>query len=272
LPGIITTTIGAVVDESRSYPILACVTDVGLAPGRPWVLISAGVHGDEIAGVATALEFLEARAGRLSGAFRLVVLPCVNPTGFECNTLATADGANLNRLFGTGSRQPEIVALEAWLSDQDRPFLATFDLHEISPTYRGEGFVESDNPRACYLYETQADPHRRLGRALIDALPPSIEVCRDPFIYHDFNDQGVVPYPEACRNPIYAQGTTFDAYLHGRHTGHAFTLETPMGWPMEKRVRTQLIWLDEALSRLRAAGASGPVLRQAPAARPSSPP
>jgi len=194
----------------------------------------------------------ETRSRTLAPWFQFAVLPCVNPSGFELGTLETADGADLNRLFGIGSPQPEIVSVESWLRQLQQRSVATFDLHEISPDYRGEGFVESDNPHACYLYEIQSDRARRIGRALINALPPSFEVCRWPFIYKDCNDEGVVSYPEACKNAIYAQQTTFDAYLNARFTSHSFTLETPMGWPLEKRVQAHLIWLGAAMSRLRA--------------------
>ena len=87
---------------------------------------------------------------------------------------------------------------------------------------------------------------------MIDAVPPEMGVCRWPLIYEDRNDDGVVAYPEACRNAIYAEQTTFDAYLATRFTSHSFTLETPMGWPLEKRVQAHLIWLELAMSRLRA--------------------
>ena len=210
------------------------------------------MHGDEVRGVFAALEFLETRIRRVLPWFQVAVLPCINPSGFELDTLETAGGANLNRLFGTDSTQPEVVAVESWLKQQRR-FVSTFDLHEASPNYRGEGFVESDNPRACYLYETQADRARRIGRAMIDALPPSFEVCRWPLIYKDRNDNGVISYPEACKNPIYAEQTTLDAYLNARFTSHSFTLETPMGWPLEKRVQAHLIWLEVAMSRFRVA-------------------
>jgi hypothetical protein len=257
LSGVSTTSIGSATYGPRSYPILACVAAGDGTPDRPWVLISAGVHGDEVAGVFAALEFLETQAPALAPWFQFEVFPCINPSGFELGTLETADGANLNRLFGTNSTQPEVVAVDSWLKERKRQFVATFDLHEVFPDYRGEGFVESDNPRACYLYETQVDPTRRIGRAMIDALPASFEVCRWPFIYKDRNDNGVVSYPEACLNAIYAEHTTFDAYLNGRFTAHSFTLETPMGWPLEKRVQTHLFWLDAALSRLRSVRDAG---------------
>jgi hypothetical protein len=250
LSGVSTTAIGSAGADARKYPILACVANGLGAPDRPSILVSAGVHGDEVGGVFAALAFLESRAHVAASRFQIVVLPCVNPSGFELDTLETAAGANLNRLFGTESKEPEVAAVESWLEQSGRRFLATFDLHEIAPDYRGEGFVESDNPRACYLYETQTDHSRRIGRALIDALPPAFDVCRWPFIYEDRNTDGVVSYPEACRNAIYAQQTTFDAYLAARFTAHSFTLETPLGWPLEKRIGAHLIWLEAAVSRL----------------------
>jgi len=117
------------------------------------------------------------------------------------------------------------------------------DLHEVMPTYCGEGFVEADNPRACYLYECQHEARRRLGHEMIAALPAETEVCDWQEIYHDKGDGGVVFYPEACANKIYGQNTTFDAFLNGRYTNHSFTTETPTGWNLEKRVATQLTWL-----------------------------
>jgi hypothetical protein len=251
LGGVSTTAIGSVTWEGRLLPILACIVANEGLPERPWVLISAGVHGDEIAGVEAALDFLETQARAWAGWYQVAVLPCVNPGGLERGTLESAAGANLNRLFGTGSDEPEIVAVETWLAESKRRFLATFDLHEIAPDYCGEGFVEADNPRACYLYEAQADPSRRIGPALIGALPATVDVCRWPTIYNDRNDHGVVSYPEGCGNAIYAQRTTFDAYLHDRFTGHSFTLETPMGWPLAERARVHRIWLDAALECLR---------------------
>jgi hypothetical protein len=251
LKGVSTASIGSVDYDDRCYPILASLVTTDGASDRPWILITAGAHGDEFAGVFAALEFLESRAHAVAPWFQIAVLPCINPSGFELDTLETASGANLNRLFGTNSAQAEVVAVESWLRRSQHRFAATFDLHEIPPNYRGEGFVESDNPRGCYLYETQTDHSRRIGRAMVDALPPSFEVCRWPLIYKDRNDNGVVSYPEACGNAIYAEQTSLDAYLHAHFTGHSFTLETPTGWPLEKRVRTHLIWLDTALSRLR---------------------
>lgn len=234
----------------NGHPLFACVARLETLESKPWVLISGGVHGDEIAGVYAAIRFLASRATAWTDRYQFAVLPCVNPTGFELNTLEAADGTNLNRVWGINSSQPEVAAIERWLKRFKQKFLVTFDLHEVAPDYRGEGFVESDNPRGCYLYETVTDQSPRIGRAMIDALPPGTEVCRWPLIYNDRNDNGVVDYPQACGNEVYKQGTTLDGYLNGRFTTRSFTLETPMGWPLEKRVQTHLLWLETALKQL----------------------
>ena len=229
-----------------SWPIL-CVRSARWEANRPTVLISGGVHGDEPAGVHAALAFLADGQREFDDAFQFVVFPCVNPSGFDADTLETASGANLNRLFGVNSTQPEVRAIENWLSLRALRFRMTFDLHEVSPDYVGEGFVQKDNPRAAYLYETVTDGSERVGRLMIDALPSSRLVCDWPTIYDDINRAGVISYPEACRNKIYAEGTSFDAFLSKRYTGHSFTPETPTGWSLSDRVDTHLTFLKVAL-------------------------
>jgi hypothetical protein len=229
-----------------SWPIL-CIRSARWDVASPTVLISAGLHGDETAGVHAALAFVAGDRREFDAALQFVVFPCLNPSGFDAGTLRTQSGANLNRLFGIGSAQPEVRAIEDWLRMQARRYRMTFDLHEVRPDYVGEGFTEQDNPRGAYLYETVSDGSDRIGRSMIDALPAGRPVCDWPTIYNDINEAGVVSYPEGCRNAIYAQGTSFDAFLNRRYAGHAFTFETPTGWSLNDRVDTQLTFLKVAL-------------------------
>lgn len=243
-------TIRNIEHDEVSYPLFA-VRVAATRPDRPTVFISGGVHGDEPAGVYAALDFLEHDAPRFRSDFNFLVLPCVNPSGYELDTLRSQSGANLNRLFDTKSLEPEIRAIEGWLKEEPERFLATFDLHETVPEYQGEGFTEHDNPHACYLYETVRDHKKRIGKQLINALSPSLEVCRWPTIYSDINSDGVISYPEANRNAVYAQETTFEAFLMHHKTNHAFTTETPTGWSFEKRIETHLCWIETALKLLK---------------------
>lgn len=120
-------------------------------------------------------------------------------------------------------------------------------MHEIPPYWADEGFQAKDNPLTAYLYETHIDKSKRMGRAMIDSLPRDIEVCPWPTIYGDIADRGLVTYPEGNRNQIYAEQTSLDGYLQLRYSPHTFTTETPIGWKLEKRIRTHLSWLQTAL-------------------------
>jgi hypothetical protein len=89
---------------------------------------------------------------------------------------------------------------------------------------------------------------------MIDALPPERGICDCPLTCGDINDAGVISYPEGCRNPVYARGTSLDAFLSAHHTGRAFTLETPTGWPLRDRVDTHLTLVATPLRSLRESG------------------
>jgi murein peptide amidase A len=252
LKNVSVTTLAQVQYFEHEYPLVCIetISDKSNSPDLPCVLISAGVHGDEPAGVIAAVDFLRDFAPALSDQLRLIVLPCVNPSGYEANTLETMSGINLNRSFGINSSEPEIHAIESWLAESRLTFRITLDLHEAPPYYRGEGFARKDNPTGTYLYETVSDDSTRIGHAMIAALPSRADVCRWPTIYHDKNDAGVVAYPDACRNAIYAEKTSFDAYLNARYTNHSITTETPTFWDFEKRVATQLTYICSALEQI----------------------
>ena len=95
---------------NHEYPlyVVESVPAAGSSVGT--ILLSAGVHGDEPAGVHGVLDLLE--SATVFSDLRLVVLPCVNPSGYESDRLETMSGANLNRLFGCDASQPEVRAIE----------------------------------------------------------------------------------------------------------------------------------------------------------------
>jgi protein MpaA len=106
-------------------------------PRRPVVCISAGMHGDEPAGVWALFSLV--RDGLLDPRFSYRLWPCYNPTGFEAGTRVNAEGADVNRSFGRGGRTPEAKAILT--ANRDRTFALAIDLHE---DHEAEGF---------YLYE-----------------------------------------------------------------------------------------------------------------------
>ncbi|MBN7816607.1 succinylglutamate desuccinylase/aspartoacylase family protein [Algoriphagus pacificus] len=83
-------------------------------PG-PVVLISGGVHGDEINGIATAKKFLEEideNLELLKGT--LIIIPLVNIYGFLSNSRTFPDGRDLNRSF-PGSKKGSLASRIAYI-------------------------------------------------------------------------------------------------------------------------------------------------------------
>lgn len=240
--------IGEVVYDKK-YPLYCVIAERGRE--QPSILISGEVHGDEIAGVYAVLEFLEKHTRNYENRFRFFVYPCINPSGFEAGTLKTA-GLNLNRLFGV-HHESEIEIIQRFLREGPCPaeYLFTMDFHEVDPDYEGEGFTKKDNPKECFIYETQKNKARRIGKKMLSELPPNTPICTWDKIYNDINSEGVIWYPEGCENEIYAQGTSFDSYLQRHFTNHSFTTETPTNWSLEKRVQTHLSFLFSALKHLK---------------------
>jgi protein MpaA len=65
----------------EGYPVYHVALQ-GAAGASRILLLTAGVHGDEPAGVEAALRFLERDHAALLEHFHFMVVPCVNPTGY----------------------------------------------------------------------------------------------------------------------------------------------------------------------------------------------
>ena len=75
-------------------------------PG-PTVLVQAGIHGDEIAGVHALEELLEEGIAPRRG--RLLVIPCMNPPAYRARQRAAPGGGlDLNRCFPGDAGAPEV--------------------------------------------------------------------------------------------------------------------------------------------------------------------
>jgi len=79
--------------------------------------IFAGIHGDEPAASFALLRFVRLLEDNpdIARGYCLFLYPVCNPTGFEDNTRFNRNGADLNREFWRGSRQPEVRLLESEL-------------------------------------------------------------------------------------------------------------------------------------------------------------
>lgn len=222
------------------------VVDNGKSLPKKDVLLSAGVHGDEPAGVYALLKFLKEEVNPYLDDFRFFIYSCVGSRGFEANTRNNPENININRSFANpaGSRESQII--QDSLLEGPKNYAFTLDMHEDDPNILTseeleEGVSKEDLPREFYLYEICEDKGKRLGRKVIEHLKKfNIPICNKDFIHKDKNNGGVISYPEGFLNTTYAQMTTLEGYLFKNYTKHAFTTETMGNWDLEKRVWVQL--------------------------------
>jgi murein peptide amidase A len=144
--------------------------------GSPAIHISAGVHGDEPAGVLALLAIAEANALDARYAYRL--WPCTNPTGFDAGTRESGDGVDINRTFGRGGSSPESKAIVT--ANRDRKFLMALDLHEDDEAVLSYGYEYGPAGIGDALFGERLlrpDPHEEAE--LIGGLSLSLLLCRN---------------------------------------------------------------------------------------------
>ncbi len=117
------------------------------AAGRPWIYISAGVHGDEAAPPWGLLAWAAAHP-HLLHEHPFLIFPTLNTTGLILNTRADHRGVDLNRVFNFDS-EPLIAAWRQVVGE--RKLAMGLCLHE---DYDGQG---------CYVYELHAGRGESIG-------------------------------------------------------------------------------------------------------------
>lgn len=187
-------------------------------PNRKQVLLTAGIHGDEPAGVEAALQFLEGFGNEFLDRFTFTVIPCANPSGFEAGTRVNASGQDINRSMSDDS-VPESVTLRRSVADTH--FDIFFDLHE---DYEATGY---------YMYEIQRQ-NQLLGAQIVEAVRQIGAIDGS-----ENTDEGLdMPISDGlfAINPAWRQ-QGWSAWAYYEAADHAVLTETPStAWPLKQRV------------------------------------
>jgi hypothetical protein len=212
-------------DGERLYYI-----ETPAARGAEPVYLSAGIHGDEAGSTEALLAWAELEVKRLAR-WPLLIFPCLNPWGLQNNIRTDASGLDLNRSFHTD--HPTVMALKRVVGT--RRLQMCLHLHE---DYDGEGM---------YVYELSRDG--QWAESLLSAaeswIPPdprgSIDISRAK--------GGVVRRKRVTRNTFLKRGYPEAVWLFFAHTDHAFTIETPSEFALERRVAAHVAALREMARR-----------------------
>ena len=220
-------------------------------PRLPVVTISAGIHGDEPAGV-WALRSLVAD-GLLDPRYGYRLWPCFNPTGFDAGTRVNAEGTDVNRSFGRGGSSPEAKAILT--ANRDRVFALSIDLHE---DHEATGF---------YLYETapSSRPSSYAGAVTaglreagfpLQPLDPGYELGPPGSEVAQSRGLGAVVVDAPRETPFFGGALPLGLVLVRRAVPCALTFETPLARPTAERVAMHRVAVVAALRQLTRAGAA----------------
>lgn len=194
------------------------------------VLIGAGIHGDEPAGVEAALRFLEKDNLDLLKDFEFLILPCINPYGYINDCRLNCESVDINRSFHNDSSIEAAIVKEAL---KESYFDFFIDLHEDCE-YNG-----------FYLFEGTRRKNP-LGKDIIGSISEIGEINNDEIIDGFIASGGVISFDldeDTFGHKI------MGLYLSRKHTNHMIICETPISWDFDKRVESHLSALDTALEK-----------------------
>lgn len=200
---------------------------VGLAKDAEGVVyISAGVHGDEVAGVWGLLRWAEANVERLR-AGRFLLFPAMNPHGILLNTRVDIFGRDINRLFHDEGDEL-MVAWRGALAE--RRFVIGLCLHE---DYDGEG---------CYMYELSRGK-QPMGRGILDECASVIPLDGRGSMDGNRAKAGLIWKRKIPDMP----GRPEAIVLCEMGTPLTLTFETPSEYGLWDRVMAQKVFISSAL-------------------------
>lgn len=202
--------------EAGGVPLVAYTKRT---PGPlPRIYLSAGVHGDEPAAPLAMLSLLE--RGVFDSRATWFLCPLINPTGFRLQTRENGDGLDLNRDY-LDTRSAEVAGHIRWLRRQPA-FDLVFCLHE---DWEAKGF---------YLYELNDGRTASLADAILAASGPYL-----PIDQSDVIDGRAAAAPGIIRpvsDPLLRDTWPEAIYLRAKHCSLNYTLETPSGFPVARRI------------------------------------
>jgi len=197
------------------------------------ICISAGVHGDEPAGVEAVLSYLERPLPQQG--VGIVALPCVNPIGFIAGTRTNDLGVDLNRTFGQPHAPLEAEIVRAALEGER--FDCALDLHEDTEA------------RGFYVYEhVRGDVRSRCAAIVAAVRAIGLPISDAPTVEGRPLVDGCVTPAEEALSPLVG---FFSIYQFDRHSDHTLVPESPSILPMQARVAMHHAAIDLIIASLR---------------------
>ncbi len=190
----------------------------------PTLLITAGIHGDEPAGPFAIINWIENQV--FPSDLRIIVIPLINPTGFNNNSRNNDSDRDLNRGFNKRTDPPiELELLEKSLNGESISLLLS--LHED----RGHGGI--------YLYHAEVD--EKYCEKILNTLSKIIPIVNNKTVYGDVCDNGLIYIGLKNKDPKHAN--SFENTIQALGVAQ-ITFETPALSDFNLRVKTHVKMID----------------------------
>ncbi|MCG9127880.1 succinylglutamate desuccinylase/aspartoacylase family protein [Candidatus Poribacteria bacterium] len=237
--------------SSLPYP-LYCIQYTSKQPNSSLIYISAGIHGDEPAGVECAIRLIEQLSDKkrykywdsLLDRFNWMISPCDNPYGYERNIRENADGLDLNRMFETPQHTKETEFIADSLNHISIPkhisrekgskrlaITVALDLHEDMDS---DGF---------YLWERRRSYHTPIGDVIVNKVNTVCSINRTSKIEGHYNQNGVI----TLLDQITSKGWTRGRYLAEYEDTSCLILETPTWVDWNSRIKAHMMAIQAAI-------------------------
>ncbi len=183
------------------------------------IYLSAGIHGDEPSGPGALLRLLQADA--LPHGHNYQICPCMNPGGLAAGTRENPEGIDLNRDYSNFNSR-EIAAHRDWVDARIASVDLALHLHE---DWEASGF---------YLYELNLHNRPSRAPAILNAARTHLPIETAPRIDGRRAHGGVI---RPRKIPEVPGGIPEAIYFQERFGGLNYTLESPSGLALEKRIQ-----------------------------------
>jgi len=210
------------------------------------LLITAGIHGDEPAGVLALYKYMMSLSLQ-ELPVEVHAFPCINPVGLLRNSRVSSGHFDLNRQMTRNSIAPEVRAFLSTLDRLGTPFDAAFDLQEDNPALSRDAAANGPEANGFFLYESNFDPLRvsigpEISRAVAKA---GIAVASQRSIYGERSLNGVIQ-----RGMERDQVWDIERFLTMNVTNHAITLKTPVSATLSERIKAHTTALESGIQAL----------------------
>lgn len=200
---------GALPKDPAKYPLKALRCQKAGA-GKPWIVITGGVHGYETSGVKGALACAERLLGEYADRANLLVAPCVSPWGYEVVQRWNPEAVDPNRSFRTPAPAMEAKALMELAASLPGDILVHMDLHETTDTdeseFRpalaakdGKAFEPCEIPDGFYTVADANNVNIEFQKAVIAGVEPVTHIApadaNGQLIGSDILERGIIAYP-----------------------------------------------------------------------------